>query len=662
MKKNISILLTALAIIFSSCEDWLSQDDSTALTDDQAYSSVVAISNVAANLYSRLRYEQDFGDNTSPNAEYVWAAKGYDMNDMTRWDEASQNSVYWHWAGNVGRDYRRYYDYELVRDINIHIESLKNKISSIVTEEEQRYLIAEARYIRAYVYFTLVSRMGGVPIIEEVFEYDENTITLARPRNKESEVYDYIASELDAILDDLNIISPTIKTRATKGTALALKCRTMLYAGTIAYNHEKNVAKNLILPSGATGIDKNLANKYLQQCVDAYLALKNMGTYSLYTKASNDLSESYVELFQSGNNNPEVIFCRAYDGVKFKNSFTFNNVPGRLRTYAKAGAIVNPSFNQVSAYEVLSTKTMESINPYNGPIQLESMLDGTSSFSYKVFDKKEDIFADRDPRLTATIIYPGATFRNEDVDLQAGLAIKTADGYEFRTAPTIEDVNSGSSANFYEGERITGSEGPHRVSNYISHSGFLIRKFMDVKAGTEGLGASNVPYIIFRYGEMLLNAAEAAYYLSQNGVGTYQGKDTRTLALDCINEVRERAGGASFRLTDGELDFNRIMNERRVELAYEDHRYNDLKRWRLADQVWAYDRTNDTSIVKGLWPYKIYAPGDPDHGKWLYRQVRILYRGASDNLGAPLNFDLTMYYSTYEVNDGNPYVEKNPNH
>ncbi len=657
--KKINILFAILIILCTSCEDWLDQEDSRALPEDQVYSSIDAISGVAANLYSRLRYEQDFGFDYDPYGDRV--NTGHDLNDLCRWDEASNNSAYWDWAFNVNRDYRNYYDYGLVRDINIHIDALKQTSAGPnITEEQRKYFLGEARYMRAFVYFTMVSRMGGVPIIEEVFEYTEHPLELARPRNKEAEVYDFIVNELDAVFNDLDIVSANIKTRATKGSALALKCRAMLYAGTIAYNYEKNAAKNLILPSGATGIEKSRANEYFQKCIDAYLELKKNGNYSLY-KASSDYAKNYADLFLSCKNNSEIIFCRDYDGILFKNSYTHHNICAQLRPALKTGCIMNPSFNQVGAYEIYSTRKMESINPYNGPLQMESMADGISTHSYKIYDNPEDIFADRDPRLAGSILHPGSSFRGLELDFQAGLAIKTAEGYEFKTIDAIENINV-VEKNTYNSERITGIEGPHRSSTYVSHSGFLVRKFMDLDSQSEAEGASSVPYIVFRYGEVLLNAAEAAFYLSENGVASYNGRNTRELALECMNEIRERAGGETFKIIPSELTFERIMNERRVELAFEDHRYNDLKRWRLADQLWAYDQTNQTAIVKGLWPYKIYAPGDENHGKWIYRQVRLEHRGSTSRPGEPLNFDVTMYYATYPMNEGNPYIEKNPNH
>lgn len=650
MKKKLYILLAACALSFSSCEDWLTQEDSTAMGNGDVYSSVENISSVVANLYSRLNFPQEFGGTGS----------GSGLMDVARWDECTQGSSYWDQANNVNRDYRNYYDYTLVREINIHIRELTNSVSNI-SADQQNYFLAEARFLRAMVYFRMVTSMGGVPIIEEVFDYTENTIELARPRNTEAEVYDYIASEVDAIVGALGAVSANVKSRATRGAALALKCRAMLYAGSLAYNYDKSAAKGLNLPSGATGIPKDRANGYFQKCIDAYKALGELG-YSLYQVDTNPAT-NYVNLFQTSKGNPEVIFCRDYDGVNFKNTYTTKTICAEMAPALKTGCELNPTLNQVDAYERMSTKTIEPINPYAGeaPAEPERMEILSSAYRYKVYNNPEDIFADRDPRLAGSIITPGSSFRDTKLDFQAGLALKNADGtYSFRHIDGMENLLT--DANYYQGQRITGAEGPHFTTGYYSHTGFLMRKFVDITAGSEAEGNSKVPYIIFRYGEAVLNAAEAAYCLSQNGVASYEGQTMRDLALSLMNEIRERAGGASFRLTDSELDMNRIMNERRVELAYEDHRYYDLKRWRMADEVWRYDNTNETSVLKALWPYKIYAPGDADDGKWIYRKVFVDRRGSFDFHRRPLNFDNTMFYATYPQTPGNPYIEKNPNH
>lgn len=635
------LFLTTCLFALASCDNWLSPSDSTSLSEEQTYSSVATINSVAANLYGRLRYEQSF---TQDNETY----------DLCSWDEAINNSAYWANIGNKNADYRRYYDYTLVRDINKHIRCLQTSVGSSVSADHQRYFLAEARYMRAYTYFVMVTRMGGVPLLTEVQDYTTDTKSLAKPRNKEYEIYDFILSELDSIANDLNLAAAGTTTRATKGSALALQCRAALYAGTLAYNYDKSVSKGLVLSGLETGIPREKADAYLQKCIDAYLALKAMGTYSL--------APDYGDLFQAKSNS-EVIFEIAYDGTNFTNYFTFWTLPRAMRPDTKSGSCVNPVTNLLDCYEIAATHAIEPFNPYNGANKAETLTGVTSSSaSYRLFDDPAEFFAGRDPRLAATVIYPGSSFRGAAVDLRAGLAIPSGSGYTFKMAPTMEDVDNATTLNYYNNQPITGAEGPHITSNYVSHSGLLLRKYVDVTSGSESNGSSTVPYIVFRYGEVLLNAAEAAFYLNEDGIAEYQGLNMAETSLALVNEVRRRAGGDDFCLSASEFNLDRIKNERRVELAFEDHRYNDLKRWRTADEVWEYNTANESAMTYGLWPYRIYAPGDERDGKWLFRRVLIEHRGALGITNDPIRFDNTMYYATYPKDDGNPYIVTNPNH
>ena len=646
MKKNrLSIALLSGLLFFSSCENWLEQENRMSFTEDQAYTSETGINSIVANLYGRMKYWQDF--NTD--------GESY---DLTRWDEASNNSQYWASAGNVGTDYRNYYDYGFIRELNLHIRNLNTLSAGSIADDKLKYFQAEARYLRAYNYFKMVTQYGGVPLVTEVTEYMDDPTPLAVPRNKESEVYDFIISELDAIKEDFG--TSQVRTRATKGAVMALKCRAALYAGTLAYNYDKSATKTLNLSSGATGIPKNKAEEYLKACLDACAELEALG-YQLYQKQA-DLATNYAEAFiAKPDDNPELIFCKAYDGVNVKNNFTTRALTRKLvrNSNNKAGCQINPVLNLVNDYEMLDTHEMKEIDAYVGDEVVEDMNVYTSSYKYNLYDNPEDIFAGRDPRLAGTVLYPGSSFRGSSVDLQAGLAIPTADGYEFEAARTIQEVDS----RMYEGQKVTGEDGPlcgdDGSSNwYISHSGFLLRKFVDTATGSEINANSSVPYVVFRFGEALLNAAEAAFYLNELGVATYNGRSTKAIALAYINRVRQRAGGDVFKLTENELTFDRIVNERRVELAFEDHRYDDLKRWRVADEWWYYDQANPTATIYVLWPYKIYAPGTSEDGKWIYRKMKAQNR--SNN--AILYFDNKMYYNSYPMNEGNPNIEKNPNH
>src|SRR5690606_14965383 len=85
-------------------------------------------------------------------------------------------------------------------------------------------------------------------------------------------------------------------------------------------------------------------------------------------------------------------------------------------------------------------------------------------------------------------------------------------------------------------------------------------------------------------------------------------------AIGYLNQVRSRAGLNA--LTN--MSLNDLVQERRVEFAFEDHRYWDLKRWRLADKIWNGSTQNPDAIQYALFPYKVVAPGNPNHGKWVF--------------------------------------------
>ena len=147
-------------------------------------------------------------------------------------------------------------------------------------------------------------------------------------------------------------------------------------------------------------------------------------------------------------------------------------------------------------------------------------------------------------------------------------------------------------------------------------------------------------FINFRYAEILLIAAEAAFEL---------GDDT---ALGYINEVRDRAGIQQLKT----LTLDDIIRERRIELAFENHRYWDLKRWRRAHLVWNGSETNPDAVHYALFPYKINALGDPDNGKWIFE------RKATHMTMYPRLLEMRNYYNflSQEWLSNNPKLEKNP--
>ena len=122
--------------------------------------------------------------------------------------------------------------YAPIRNANYFLEMIR---TSTLSQDKIQSLSAECRFIRAYYYFDLVKKYGGMPIIEQVQTFNNNLPDLQVKRNKEEEVYAFILSELEEAIKALpESQSGANANRATKYTALALKSRAMLYAGSIA--------------------------------------------------------------------------------------------------------------------------------------------------------------------------------------------------------------------------------------------------------------------------------------------------------------------------------------------------------------------------------------------------------------------------------------------
>ncbi len=207
--------------------------------------------------------------------------------------------------------------------------------------------------------------------------------------------------------------------------------------------------------------------------------------------------------------------------------------------------------------------------------------------------------------------------------------------------------------------QVVGFDGPINAKEFTAQTGFYIRKYLDPSPGAGSRGTnSEVPFQRYRYAEVLLNAAEAAFELGD-----------KATAAGYMNQVRERAG-LTIPLTAADITFDRIVHERRVELSFEGHILYDMKRWRIAQNVWDGNAMSVSDLVSNigkatkrntqpyaLWPYKIYNPGSANNGKWVYKIVLpSLVTGAN-------RFQLGNYYSFIDdnVRSNNPKIEKQPN-
>ncbi|MGE5519841.1 MAG: RagB/SusD family nutrient uptake outer membrane protein [Candidatus Dadabacteria bacterium] len=618
MKKVYIGIALLLSIGLVSCKkDWLDRQSKTLITDSQVWNDPAQITAYLANLYDRLPTDMGIHDNWRNMADYddaIWS--GYSGEDG-RNNIVSYPTSRW-----------QLWDYGFIRDVNLAIENINSQGTSLDASTKKQ-AIAELRFLRADMYFEMVKRMGGVPIVTHqlIYDFSGDPSPLRQPRNKEVEVYDFIASELDAIMEDLGNVSGSTPSysRANKYTALALKSRAMLYAASIA-KYNNLMASPITTPGGEVGIPAAKANEYYQKSLDASNLIINSGLYQLKSNPTNP-AQAFYEAVTKKANNKEVIFVKDFLSSKAKRHwFSYDNIARSLREDNLGSSAVTPTLNLVEAFDYLdgSDGTLKTRNAANT--------------DYIYYNKPEDIFANKDGRLAGTVLYPNSVFKGLTVEMQAGVMVWTGSGYN-----TVEGSTLGSTYN--DGKLLIGASGPHRSIQEVSNTGFYMHKYIDDGPLTSTRGIqSDVWWVWFRLGEIYLNAAEAAFELGQTST-----------ALTMVNKLRERAGFPANSLTT--IDINKIRNERRVELAFEDHRVWDLKRWRIADQVWNGNASSPTAVMNALYPYRVINPSDPTKdGKYVFVKLK------APRFLAPRNFQVQNYYSFIPqyVIDNNPLITRNP--
>jgi starch-binding outer membrane protein, SusD/RagB family len=595
------------------------------VTEEQIWKDSKLITGLLASFYDRMPSEVSV-------TNYI---------NMTDYDEAiysGQNNAGNEAHNNIlsyARERNFLYDYTIIRDLNNAIVNVDKYGSASLDAATRAQLKAEFRFLRAYQYFEMVRREGGVPLVLKPLDYDYsgNASPLRQARNKESEVYDFIASEMDEIgpiIGNSEAISKFVdNTRANKYTCLALKSRAMLYAASIA-KYNALLTPGIVTANGEVGIPASSANAYYQKAYDAAVAVINSGFFSLY-KNNPNLGENFYEAVRNKSGNKEVLFARDYLSSKARrHGFTYDNIARALREDNLSSSMVTPILNLVESYDNLD----------GTPGTIKTRTADNSDFIY--YNNTADAFANKDARLYGTVIYPGAQFRGANVTMQAGVMVWNAATNSYTT---VEGTTLGSA--YTDGLPLIAASGPHRTLNEVSNTGFYLRKFVDQGGGTSTRGiGSDVWWVWFRLSEMYLNAAEAAFELGLVGD-----------AVTYINPIRERAGFTGTNLYNvATLTRDKIRNEFRTEFAFEDHRIWDLKRWRIADQLFTGNAANPNSVAYALYPYRIIRPGDPRDGKFVFVKL------VAPRFKAPRFFQPLNYYSQFSqtVINNNPLIVPNP--
>ena len=619
----------AALLITGSCKkdsDFLNVPPKTIITSDIAFSDPNLVLSILGDLYNRV-YDFSGLDNG-------WAS----FADFSESFPSENGSAFFVQRTGWGYGEWNTWDYTYVRDLNLFID--RATAATKLTDDQKNQFIAEGRFLRALYYFELVKRMGGVPLITKPLDYDfsGNVIPLQVARSKESDIYDFIISEAEAIKGLLPAKAEE-KTRATPGAILAMEARAALYAGSIAKYGA--TTPQVTLPGNEVGIPASMAAGYYTKALAAAQAIINgtAGNYSLY-KQLPDPSDNFANLFLDKSSS-ESIFVEDFKANGGKtHGFTTNDQPYSISDEGGDAGRLDPSLNLVEAFEKLD-------NTY-APLATK---DGSGNPIY--YANQLDIFANRDARLAGTVLLPNGLFKGKRTDVMAGYQL--ANG----TIITSSDASLPQDVPGLGRVQVVGQDGPVNGLEFRTQTGFYIRKYLDptVGSGRRGRG-SDVNFIRYRYAEVLLNGAEAAFELGQAGV-----------AAGYMNQVRARAG-LTVPLTAADITFDRIVHERRIELAFEGHTLFDMKRWRLATAVWDGNPMDVADLVSnigkakkhntqpfGLWPYKYFNPGNANSGKWIFKEVK------PSAVTGNNKFQLGNYYSQIgdDILSANPKIVKQPN-
>ncbi|MCD8177886.1 MAG: RagB/SusD family nutrient uptake outer membrane protein [Tannerellaceae bacterium] len=601
MKRNyILILLSAIAISFSSCNDFLERESEQILPPEDVYSDPALIKSVLANFYGRISW----GQHPEAQGEY------------DRLDEAvgqGNNNI-----SNMDRNWWRVYDdkdgrngYKLVHEINEFIYYLK--ASTALTEEEKAPYFAEVRVIRAWFYFCSARSLGGVPLVDDnLFEYTPgmDITTMQIPRATEAATYDYIIKECNEAAKDLPGDKTINAGRVNKWAAKMLEARAALYAASLA-KYTTAEYNDITLASGAVGIPSEKADNYYKIALAAADSVILYSPYKLQDKKENK-STNFYEAVTIKQENDEVIWARDYKYPGQTHGFTRDNIPFILKRENSAGNL-SVLLNLVEEFEPLTTSTPGQKHPFNIGTRENPVF----------YDTPDGPFEGRDYRLKGTVLVNGSVFANTEISYQAGLLYRNSEGKW-----DVEYSLPG------EGSMATSLNGPIQNSERLfNKSGFSMRKYLDETSSAAAMMGSEVFAVRFRLAEAYLIAAEASLELSNGKAAQY------------INPVRERAGVQPL----ATVTMDNLIHERRVELAFEDHRYWDLKRWRIADKVWNPEAP--TGQRRGLYAYKVNQPGDPNNGKWFFEEVKMDFIYPNN-----LKFEKRNYYAEMD----NEWLNKNP--
>ncbi|MDR2118067.1 MAG: RagB/SusD family nutrient uptake outer membrane protein [Tannerellaceae bacterium] len=588
IKTTVATLFALFLMLSSGCNDYLELQSLEKISADQLLNSEEGLKTLLADLYNAVPME-DF--NYRPDVGFNRRGWGGGVSETVMTSMYTDESIKSDGGNAVGPGGYQYLEnaYQRNRDVSLFLQNIETaKNGGVIDEATFNRLNSEAHFVRAYIYFGLVKRYGGMPLIDRLLDNDyvpgTDNEALFIPRSTEKETWMFVLKECDLAIAYLpeTVSSADGIYRASKWAAYGLKSRAALHAASIARYWNKapltGEAVTLQLVGGMTAAD---AGYFYDECISASKEIIDRSGHSLYMpnpSSPEEAATNYQYLFLTPNE--EIIFSRAYlDGTTVANQ-------GHDYDIRYSPAQQNPGFHKFGRF----SPTLDIVDLYEDytddgtgrSAKIATRTDGNEDFytanpnsldtdiPFIKYSDPYEPFRNKDARLLASIIVPGASYKGTKIVMQGGLIGKSDNVTVY--AAGSETGLDGNTYYTYGAESAGGYSGFFGMGRSddanFSCSGFSIRKYLAENKNVPGVErSSTTSWIDMRLAEVYLNYAEA---VAESGSGDAEA------AAGYINALRKRAGH-----TD-EIPFTleNVLKERRIELAFEGLRYWDMARRR----------------------------------------------------------------------------------
>lgn len=555
--RNIKKYMIAACVLLSlnGC-DFLDYDETSGKTKEEAYAYFDNMNQSVSYIYTFLpvdfgRIDDAMMESATDNSVYTWENNSINYIGNGTWSPLKRVDDGWaFWDGiRSANSFLESFDLEVLKrfQYNDNYDEMVGKASTFASE---------VRFLRAFYLFELARRYGDIPLLNRTYEQDEiNSVE----KTSFDEVIDFIANECAEIAPGLPVNQAKAwgeTGRVTRGTALALKSRALLYAASELHNPAKDLGKWEKAAKAAAEV--MALNEY---------ELPKITTDPLYSTAGgNEVLKSKQLIFERRNATKENLFearnePMGYEGAKGGNT---------------------PTQNLVDAYELKD----------GTPFSWEN----TSHVSTMYYDASGN--QTRDPRLYLNVLTNETTWLKQKIEVYQG--------------------------------------GKHNILDGSTKTGYYLRKYMNPSVSLDPVKPNKLEhhYILFRYAEILLNYAEALNEWKGSDATAEGCPMTARAALNLVRDCAEMK-----HVDETGADFTqKIRNERRIELAFEGHRFYDIRRWKIAGN-------NETRNIYGV---KITKSGD----SFAYEKVLV----------NKLYWDNKMYLFPFPQNETymNPNLGQNP--